>query len=280
MKFSDFTVFMYRGVASLGYFFVSFLMSLGVFASSFQLDVIKYGESSTGIAFFTESDGMAVTAYHVVEDADEIYAKIKNKIVPATLIGFDAVLDVAIIKVENSTKDALKFASVVSVGDIVFIENSFGSIINKGMNNFTTDIDIFQGLSGSPVMCGGSVCGVVTSFEKCTGNAIAVRVGAILKKYDQLLNGAKLQKKTVDFYVMNVTHDVINMLGVNINAKEGVLVTKTQNQFLQIWDIITHINGKPVNSVESLQRILSELYEEEQTKMHIIRAKKKQVVII
>lgn len=252
--------------------------SFNVYASSFIIDVTKNTESSTGMGFFIQNDGTGMTAYHVVQNADSISIKTEKQSLPAKIIGFDEVLDVAIIKTDFVSNDFNGLTNIMPVNIVISIENIFGNIINRSLNYFTMDIDIYEGLSGSPVMCGQGVCGVVTSFEKNTNNAIATRASAILKKYDQLLSGGKFKKKVVDFYVTNPTKELLTILEMDVNEKNGVLVTKTKNQLLQTWDIITHINNKPVSNVEALQRIFSEIYEDELTKLQIIRDKKKYVI--
>jgi S1-C subfamily serine protease len=265
---------------------IFFFINFNVFASSFQIDVLKNGDRLTGVGFFVEKNGIALTSYHVVEGADIISARVDGQSINATLLGYDEVMDVAALHVDfqNATfftvsKKGIKLNDVIKL-DGVSVDFS-GTVIGEGTNEFRTDIDISQGFSGSPVLYGNNVCGIVVSYDKRTNHAIAVKSERFLWNYSQMLKGEIYKKKDAGFYVMNLTRDALVMLGIDIAQKpHGVLITNATNSKFQPWDIITHLNGHPINNTDALQTAIVQMYAKDYAEFKIIRKGKVQQVVI
>ena len=88
-------------------------------------------EQSTGSGVIVDAEnGYVVTNHHVIERADEVVVGLSDgRRIPATLVGFDPLVDLAILQVEGDGFSALEFAdsSAVRVGDfVVAIGNPFG----------------------------------------------------------------------------------------------------------------------------------------------------------
>lgn len=256
-------------------FFLCLFWYCNVWASSFAINVTRGEGLATGMAYFVEKDGFALTAWHVVEGADLINARIGFKQVNGEIVGFDEVLDVALLKFDVSVKDYYSLKGDITVEDAVKIAGRLGSVVWIGKNDFMMDLDIVRGISGSVVKCKQEACGLVTSFDKCTGNAIAVKGKKIQQVLPYLKEGGRFKKKDLGIYVMDLTLDVLQRVGVDFKKTQGVLVTKTYDGlFFNTWDIITSVDSVAINGTEGLQRVLSQKYEKEPLKITVIREKK------
>jgi len=84
--------------------------------------------SGSGIIF--KSDGYIITNYHSVEGGTEIKVKLSNdKVLKATVVGTDAISDLAVIKVDAGSLPIATFAnsSKVNVGDLaIAVGNPLG----------------------------------------------------------------------------------------------------------------------------------------------------------
>ncbi len=265
---------------------VFFFLSFNVFASSFQIDVLKRGERSIGVGFFVEKNGIALTSYHVVEGADTISAKINGEYVDATLLGYDEVMDVAILKADFQNEEFFTVSKKsIKLNDVIILDgvssDFSGTIIGESTNEFRTDIDISQGFSGSPVLYNNEVCGIVVSYDKRNNHAIAVKSERFSWNYKEMLKGKKYKKKDAGFYVMNLTRDALVMLGIDIAQKpHGVLITNAINSKFQPWDIITHLNGHPINNTDAMQTALMQMYAKDYAEFTIIREGKIKKVVM
>jgi len=258
----------------------------------FVLDVILSDGKSSGMGFFISNDGTALTSYHVVENAQSIFAAIEGTLHQVEVVGYDEVLDVAALKVKNFQSHPLQLAksdpqpqSKVSI----FEKRSqiYGKVLQSSGINFTSDIEILQGLSGSPIFCGEVVCGIATSFQKqqkklelhsieIFGNAIATKITKVAKNLDKMLLGENFKKKKFDFYVMDLQkYDSISLENTPNSSQKnlGVLITHSTDENLQTWDIITAINSQNVNNVNDLQVITASIYANEETIFTVLRGK-------
>ena len=87
---------------------------------------------ATGSGFFVRDDGMIATNYHVVEGADTIKVKLygSTEKKEATLVGYNAECDIAVLKIPGTGYPAVTFgnSSAMRVGDVaVAIGNPAGT---------------------------------------------------------------------------------------------------------------------------------------------------------
>ena len=97
-------------------------------------------EQSTGSGVIVDAEnGYIVTNHHVIDRADEVVVGLADgRRLPATLVGSDPQVDLAVLQVEGDGLAALEFAesSAVRVGDfVVAIGNPFGleSTVTSGI---------------------------------------------------------------------------------------------------------------------------------------------------
>ncbi|ULH14528.1 S1C family serine protease [Deinococcus sp. KNUC1210] len=153
---------------------------------------VNVGDSGIGSGFFMSADGLILTAAHVA--LGEPGAKLSvttqdGQNLAATLVGYDEVRDLAVLKVQGSNLPALKLAaSTPAVGaGVVAIGNSRGSFdggragavtaLNVSLdatfpsNMVQSSMPLAPGDSGGPVLnAQGEVVGVSTAISNRGGN--------------------------------------------------------------------------------------------------------------
>ena len=141
-------------------------------------------QPGSGTGFFVTDDGYFVTSYHVIEDAKEITVKAADgRLLAARFISGDSVNDVALLKIESTTKAArISDTGELVRGEEVFTlgypllqiqgqdqKATFGRVnaltgIGGDIRLVQIDIPIQPGNSGGPLVDSkGQVVGVVTA---------------------------------------------------------------------------------------------------------------------
>ncbi len=146
----------------------------------------RYSDSSTGTGVVLTEDGYIVTNSHVVEGAQAITIQLTDeRVLPARLVGADAVSDLAVLKVDAQDlvpatfgdSDSLRVGdTVVAIGDPLGVElrgtltDGIISAINRDIYLDGRPITLIQtnaalnsGNSGGPLInCYGQVIGINT----------------------------------------------------------------------------------------------------------------------
>ncbi len=144
------------------------------------------GSSSTGTGVILTEDGYIITNAHVVENAVSISVQLTDdRILPAEVIGFDEVSDLAVLSVEAYDLTPAQFGdssglrvgdTVVAIGDPLGVEfrgtytDGIVSAINRDvdvdghtMTLIQTNAALNSGNSGGPLInCYGQVIGINT----------------------------------------------------------------------------------------------------------------------
>ncbi|MFO7767434.1 MAG: trypsin-like peptidase domain-containing protein [bacterium] len=134
-----------------------------------------------------------LTAYSVVADADSIEVRVGARSMPATLLGTDALTELALLSVNGllTGNNPPPSAGVPGApGDVVLLVDPLGngpSLISgritalEGPDLMFTDIKTYDGLSGAPLLnARGELVGVVTFVLEAgsggtgTGSAVAI----------------------------------------------------------------------------------------------------------
>ncbi len=243
---------------------------------------------SLGSGFVIDPNGLIVTNNHVIDEATEIIVSFHDgHELPAKLIGRDAKSDIALLKVESKT--ALPFvefgeSAKSRVGDwVLAIGNPFGlggtvtaGIISAGgrdinagpYDNFIqTDASINRGNSGGPMFdMDGKVIGVNSMIFSPSGGSVGIgfaipsdTVQAVIKdiqKYGHARRG------WLGVTIQHVTEDIAESLGMD--HAMGALVQGVQSGSpaaeagVEAGDVIVSFDGKPVEEMRRLPRIVAE----------------------
>ncbi len=248
----------------------------------------KQKTRSLGSGFVIDAKGLIVTNNHVIDDATEIVVSFNSgRELPAKLVGRDPKTDVALLKVES--KEPLPFVEFgdsdhARVGDwVLAIGNPFGlggSVtagivsargrdINAGPYDdfIQTDASINRGNSGGPMFnMDGKVIGVNSMIFSPSGGSVGIgfaipakTVQAVIKDIEAF---GRARRGWLGVTIQHVSDDIAESLGMD--RARGALVQGVQDGSpaaeagLEAGDVIVAFDGKPVDEMRRLPRIVAE----------------------
>lgn len=242
-----------------------------------------------GSGFFISSEGYVVTNNHVVEDVEDIaiiYAQ--GGIAPAELVGTAPEFDLAVLKVDGPVPAVAKWGdsgelplgtSVIAIGSALGrYQNTVTAGVLSGFNRelgplyalLQTDAAINQGNSGGPLInLGGQVIGINTlvlrgGFSRAEGLNFAISSNVARQVVQQLIESGEVSPLPF----VGIQSRELNE-GVLL---QDVLVDTPANQAgLQAGDVITTINGQPVDDRHPLVSLLLEHRADETITLDMLR---------
>ena len=241
---------------------------------------------ASGSGVIIDRAGYIVTNYHVIEGADVINVTLNDKReLEAKLVGTDPTTDLAVLKISAGNVDYIPFGNSddVNVGDwVMAVGNPFnlastvtaGIVSAKARNinilkeNFAiesfiqTDAAVNSGNSGGALVnLQGELIGVNTAIATPTGYfagySFAVPVNIVKKVVADLIEYGAVKRGFLGVSIRDVDSDLAANLGLK-NIK-GVFVDRVSHNSaayaagLEAGDIITQVQGNPVNSSPELQ---------------------------
>jgi len=244
--------------------------------------------TSLGSGFIIDKAGYVVTNNHVIEDADEVSVRLADDtVLEAKVVGRDEKVDIALLKVEASADlPVLKWgdSDKSRVGDwVVAIGNPFGlsgtvtaGIISARARDIRvgsyddfiqTDAAINRGNSGGPLFnMSGEVIGVNTAIFSPSGGSVGVGFAAssnlIQPIIDDLRQYGRTRRGWIGVQIQSVSEEIALSLG--LDRARGALVSQvTENgpalvAGLQASDIILSFNGKPIDKMQELPRVVAD----------------------
>ena len=260
--------------------------------------------SSLGSGFIIKENGIVITNNHVIAGADDILVKVNSKEYKAKVLGADPYMDIAVLKME--TKDKFKTVGFgnsdkARVGDwVVAIGNPFGlggtvtsgiiSARNRdiGMTRYDdfiqTDASINQGNSGGPLFnLKGEVVGINTAIiapgqSGSIGIGFAIPSNAASKVIDQLVNYGETRRGWLGVRIQEVTKEISEAVG--LKKPEGALVASVGEKSpadkagIKAGDIILEFDGKKIDKMRTLPRVVANTKVGKNVKVQIWRNKK------
>ena len=262
----------------------------------------------SGSGVIIDLEGHIITNNHVVGDANEVEVRLSDKTkLMAQVIGKDPDTDLALIKI--TTDRSLPYAQfgdsgIVRVGQwVLAVGNPFGldrtvtlgvvsGIGRENMNlskyeNFIqTDASINPGNSGGPLFnIRGEVIGINTAIINfAQGIGFAIPSNMAKQVMQQLLTRGKVVRAWLGVGIQPVTAELATKFGVNEN--EGVLVNEVfendpaSRAGIKAGDIITKVDGKIVDTPNSLSRLIAGLDPGAAAKVEVVRDGKRQIVSV
>ncbi|HHV64207.1 MAG TPA: Do family serine endopeptidase [Peptococcaceae bacterium] len=236
-----------------------------------------------GSGFIISKDGYIVTNNHVIDQASKIKVYLSSRKEPyeAKLIGSDAQLDLAVIKInagnnlpflEFGDTNKLEVGSwVIAIGNPYGLDHTVtvGVISAKGRpitidgNEFKdllqTDASINPGNSGGPLInLNGEVIGINTAINaQAQGIGFAIPSSTVTQVLDQLINEGKVIRPWLGVIMQPVTKELAEYFG--LDKPEGVLISSViedspaHKAGLRRGDIILEFNKTKVNDPEKLK---------------------------
>jgi serine protease Do len=260
--------------------------------------------SSLGSGFIINKNGTIITNNHVINNAEDIVVRVGDKEYEAKVLGADPYSDLAVLKIETSEKfTPVKFGNSdkARVGDwVVAIGNPFGlggtvtsgiiSARNRDINLtryddfIQTDASINQGNSGGPLFnLDGDVIGINTAIiapgqSGSIGIGFAIPSNAASNVINQLIKYGETKRGWLGVRIQEVTKEIADV--EKLNNTEGALVASVgvkspaDKAGLKAGDIILKFDGKKIDTMRALPKLVSNTEVGKTVKIEIWRNKK------
>ena len=257
-----------------------------------------FKQTSLGSGFIIDKDGYILTNNHVIEGADEIKVKLSDgKEFEAEIKGRDPKTDIALIKIKSpkhlpvaklGNSDELQVGEwVMAIGNPFGLDHTVtagivsakGRIIGAGpYDNFIqTDASINPGNSGGPLFnLKGEVIGINTAIiASGQGIGFAIPVNMAKRLIPQLKDKGKVTRGWLGIMIQNVTPDLAKSFG--LKEAGGALVADVvaggpaEKAGLKQGDVILEVNGKKIDEMNKLPRLVANLAVGEEIKVKIAR---------
>jgi serine protease Do len=255
-------------------------------------------ENSLGSGVIVTEEGHIITNNHVVDQVDEIDVQLSDgRTKKARLVGSDAQVDLAVLKIDNPGVKPLKLADsdTVQAGDFVLaIGNPFGFeetvtdgiVSSKGRPNrgdmfgdwLQTNAAINPGNSGGPLVnLRGEIVGINTAIISRSGGSqgigFAIPSNTVRTALESLLKHGRI---------------IRGYLGIQArlpqpgqtNSEEGVVVdavvpgSPAEEAQLQKGDLIRRFDQHDVKSFAELRSLVSQVELDKKVELDVLRSGK------
>ena len=242
--------------------------------------------AGSGSGFIYSADGYVITNYHVVENASRVTVVLGEEEIDATVVGYDSVQDIALLKVDRTGLPTVKLgdSDAVRTGEFVIAIGSplgdelagtttFGmvSYANRTLvidgalvNMIQTDAAINSGNSGGALLnIDGEVIvvnsrktsGSTTSGATTEGIGFAIPINEVRATADELIATGKITRPG-----LGITGQVVS--GYYDYVPSGIMVatitegSPAQEAGMRVQDIITAVDGQQISSFSELRAAL------------------------
>lgn len=234
------------------------------------------------------SKGLIITNHHVIKGADQINIKLNDgREVIAELIGADADVDVALLKIKADRLTALKMidSDKVRVGDfVVAVGNPYGlnQTVTSGIvsalgrsglgiedyeNFIQTDASINPGNSGGALVdLNGNLIGMNTAIIAPGGSGgnvgigFAIPINMVRQVVEQLIEFGEVRRGRLGIAIQNLSHELAQAF--DIPSKKGVVIANVDKGSpaskagIEIGDVLIEVNGREVANATDLKNII------------------------
>ena len=236
-----------------------------------------------GSGFIVSADGLVMTNAHVIDGADEVIVRLTDKReFKARVVGADKRTDVAVLKIEASGLPTVRFGDVnrlrvgewvIAIGSPFDLDNTVTAGIVSAKQRDTgdylpfiqTDVAINPGNSGGPLInMRGEVVGINSQIYSRSGGfmgiSFAIPMDEAIRVSDQLRASGRVTRGRIGVQIGPVTKDVAESIG--LGKAQGALVTGVEagspadKAGVEAGDIITRFDGKPIEKVADLPRLV------------------------
>ncbi|MFN3330886.1 MAG: S1C family serine protease [Caldilinea sp.] len=261
---------------------------------------------ASGIVYST--DGVIVTAHHVVERNDNLRIGLPNgENIDATLVGRDPGVDLAVLRVQQSMPDAAMWieAGDLHVGNLILaigrpgknvqaaigVVSAVGGAWRTGAGSeidhyLQTDVVMYPGFSGGALLTmDGRIAGV-NSSALVRGASVTIPATTVRRVVETLLThghvprgylGVGLQPVRLDATLQEALSQQTGLMLMSVEVDSPA----AQGGLLQ-GDVLVTLDGAPVRQLDELQALLSSERAGKTVPVRFIRAgavQEKQVTI-
>jgi serine protease Do len=238
-------------------------------------------QRSLGSGFIIEPDGLILTNYHVVDNAEKITVRLLDgREFAGKVVGKDQKTDIALVEINSrdlpvaplGDSDQLEVGEwVMAVGNPFGLDNTVTSGIVSAKDRqigagpydhfIQTDASINPGNSGGPLVnLQGEVIGIDTAiFSQSGGNVgigFAIPINLVKDLLPQLKSGGKITRGWLGVSIQGITPDLAASLGLD-QAKGALVSSVVQNSpadqaGIKAGDVIVGYEGKEINNANDL----------------------------
>lgn len=260
--------------------------------------------TALGSGFIIDKKGVVVTNNHVIQGAEDIIVSVNGTEYKAKVIGTDPYMDLAVLQIVSDEKfEPVSFgdSDKARIGDwVIAIGNPFGfggtvtsGIISSrnrdiGLTRYDdfiqTDASINQGNSGGPLFdLEGKVIGINTAIiapgaSGSIGLGFAIPSNSASKVIDQLIKFGETKRGWLGVRIQEVTKEIAEV--EKLEKPEGALVASVSENSpadkagIKAGDIILKFDGKKVNTMRTLPKLVSQTRVGKKVELKIWRNRK------
>jgi len=251
-----------------------------------------------GSGFVISQDGYILTNNHVVDRASDIFVTFTDgKEYKAIVVGTDPRTDVALLKIEanglapltiGDSNQLKKGQWVLAIGSPFGLESTVTAGIVSAINRDTgeylpfiqTDVAVNPGNSGGPLLnLLGEVVGINSQIVSRSGGfmgiSLAIPIDEAMRIVQQLRADGKVTRGRIGVQIGGVSEEVAKALG--LEKAHGALVSMVEQDGpaakagVLSGDVITHFDGKPINQMSDLPRIVGNTKPDTKTQIQVWR---------
>ncbi|MEY2529892.1 MAG: serine protease Do, partial [Verrucomicrobiota bacterium] len=251
-------------------------------------------QNSLGSGVVVSTEGHIITNNHVVDQVDEIEVQLSDgRTKQARLVGADAVVDLAVLKIDEAGLKPLKFgdSDAVQAGDFVLaIGNPFGFeetvtdgiISSRGRPNrvdgfgdyLQTNAAINPGNSGGPLVnLRGEIIGINTAFISRSGGSqgigFAIPSNSVKTALESLLKNGRILRGYLGIQARPSTPGAPDPGGVVVD--DVVPNSPAADASLKRGDVIQKFNGHTVKNITELRSLVSQVELNKKVELELTR---------
>ena len=236
----------------------------------------------SGSGVVISADGVILTNNHVVGNARIVeIGFVDGRRVQGRVLGRDPALDIAVVRVAETgliaaplgDSDRLEVGqTAIAIGNPIGLDRTVTtgivSAVNRSPRGFElggliqTDAPINPGNSGGPLLDSrGRVIGINSAILRgTTGLGFAIPINLARNIAEQVIATGRITRPYLGVSTSDIDVDAARAAGIDL--REGVIVrdvgpgTPADRAGIGLYDIITHLNGTPIQSTGELVRIL------------------------
>ncbi|MEP6685386.1 MAG: Do family serine endopeptidase [Verrucomicrobiota bacterium] len=253
-------------------------------------------QNSLGSGVIVSNEGHIITNNHVVDQVDEIEVQLSDgRTKKARLVGADAVVDLAVLKVDEAGLKPIKLgdSDLVQAGDSVLaVGNPFGFeetvtdgiISSKGRPNradgfgdfLQTNAAINPGNSGGPLInLSGEVIGINTAIISRSGGSqgigFAIPSNTVRMALESLLKQGRIIRGYLGIQALTPQSDQFDENVEGVVVDDVIPGSPAAEAQLQRGDVIRKFEGREVKNFPALRTLVAQAGLNKKIELEIIR---------